>query len=81
MADQQILNEMPQEIKDMPQGAQNVFVTAFQSAQGDGMDHDAAMKVAWNTISHDYRKNDQGQWVYKAEESNQHKKAVTAAGN
>jgi cation transport regulator len=50
------MNEMPAEIKEMPEGAQNIFKAAFKSAQEDGMSQQGALDVAWNSVKRGYEK-------------------------
>jgi cation transport regulator len=76
------LDEFPSEVKEqLPEGARNIFLAAFNSASGDGLDEEAAMRVAWNTVRHDYEQGADGSWQRKSEENNIHGKAVTSGGN
>ena len=75
------LNNLPSEVKEMPEGAQNIFQAAFSSAQDDGMSEQAAMNVAWNSVKQYYIKGEDGQWRHKPDDSNITNKAVTSGGN
>ncbi|MDX2099382.1 MAG: ChaB family protein [Leptolyngbyaceae cyanobacterium bins.59] len=80
---EQSMMDVPSEVNEMPEGVRNVFMAAFKSSQDNGMDRDAALKVAWNTVNYDFEKNEQGQWVLagKAQDPGIHYKAVTSGGN
>ncbi len=80
MSDQQ-LDHLPSEVKELPEGAQNIFQAAFKSSQEDGLDEAAALQVAWNTVKHEYEQGGDGSWRRKPQETNIHNKAVTSGGN
>lgn len=75
------IDELPSEIKELPQGAQNIFLAAFNSSSHDGLDEEAALRVAWNTVNHDYEKGNDGSWQRRPEDTNNHGKAITLGGN
>lgn len=76
------LEEFSTEIReDLLEGAQQIFVTAFNAASDNGMSEEAAMQVAWNTVKHDYAKGNDGKWRIAKGESGIHGKAVTSGGN
>lgn len=60
------MEQLPAEAKDLPQGAQQIFVTAYNSASSDGMDDTAATEVAWNSVKNSYEKSADG-WQRKPE--------------
>lgn len=49
MAEVQIEN-LPSEVNDLPEGAQNIFKAAFNSSREDGLSEGAAINVAWNSV-------------------------------
>jgi cation transport regulator len=60
------LENLPTEVKEkLPQGAQQIFMAAFNSASSDGMSEDAAVKVAWNSVKNSYEEGENGQWQHK----------------
>lgn len=78
----QSFKDLPTEITEgVPEDAQHVFVAAFNSAESDGMDQEAATHVAWNTIKQSYQQDQSGQWQHKPEDSGIHNKSVTSGGN
>lgn len=61
-------DNLPQEVKDkMPQGAQQIFMTAANSAASDGLGSEQAQQVAWDTIRQAYDQDENGNWRHKAE--------------
>ncbi|MEB3355211.1 MAG: ChaB family protein [Synechococcales bacterium] len=57
------LDNLPQDIQgSMPEYAQRVFMTAYNSAESDGMSHEGATQVAWDTVKHEYVQDENGQW-------------------
>ena len=75
------LNELPAEVQGLPQGAQNIFLAAFNSAQADGMSENGALKVAWDTVNSSYERSQDGTWYPKPTDSNIHHKSVQSGGN
>ena len=62
------IQELPEEIKQrLPQGAQQIFIAAFNSASSDGISEDGAYQVAWNSIKSEYEEGKNGQWISKSE--------------
>ena len=56
------IDDLPSEITEkLPQGGQQVFMTAFNSASSDGLSDEAAQEVAWNTIKQSYEKGQDGE--------------------
>jgi cation transport regulator len=81
MSDKQ-LNDLPSEVKEkLPEHAQQIFQAAFNSASGDGMEEDAALRVAWNSVNQKYEQGDDGNWHRKPEDNNIHNKAIPSGGN
>lgn len=80
MADQQP-NQLPSEVQEMPQDAQNIFMAAYSSAHDDGMSEEAAMDVAWNSVTYNYAKGEDGIWQRKPQDNNIHYKAIPSGGN
>lgn len=76
------IDDLPSEVKEkLPQGAQQVFLAAFNSAQSDGLSEDAARNVAWNSVKQGYEEGSDGKWHHKADASNANYKAVPTGGN
>lgn len=76
------LDEFPADIRDsLSDGAQQVFMTAYNSAIDNGMDEESAMRVAWNTIEQSFEKGPNGKWDRRADEPGIHNKSVTSGGN
>jgi cation transport regulator len=76
------LDEFPAEIREnLTDGSQQVFVTAYNSAISDGMSEEGALRVAWNTIEHDFQKGEDGKWRRRADEPGIHNKSITTGGN
>jgi cation transport regulator len=79
MADIQV--DLPSEVKEqLPEGAQNIFMAAFKSAQEDGMSEEAARNVAWNSVKNSYEQGEDGKWQHKPDASNS-RSGVQNAGN
>lgn len=76
------IEELPQDIQDkLPQHAKQIFVTAFNAAQSDGMSEEGATNVAWNSVRNEYEQGKDGVWQRKSEDTAVHNKAVTSGGN
>lgn len=75
-------SDLPSEVQEqLPQGAQNIFRTAFNSAQEDGLSEEAARNVAWNSVKKEYEQGSDGKWQHKPDVSNITNKAVPSGGN
>ena len=75
------INEMPAEVNEMPEGAQNIFKAAFKSAQDDGMSQHGALEVALNSVNQTYQQGADGKWQLRPQVSNQTHKSVQSGGN
>ena len=76
------LNELPSEITEkLPEGAQQIFMAAFNSAQKDGLSEEGAAKVAWNSVKQGYEQTNDGSWQHKPDASNANFKSVPSGGN
>jgi cation transport regulator len=76
------LNDLPSEVTEkLPEGAQNIFLAAFNSAQENGMGEEAALSVAWNSVKNQYEQGEDGNWHVKPQPSNVTNKAVASGGN
>lgn len=75
------MNQMPAEVQDLPEGARNIFMAAFKSAQEDGMSQEGALDVAWNSVKRGYEKGADGKWQLIPQHSNQTNKSVQSGGN
>ncbi len=57
------IEDLPNDVKEkLPQGAQNIFFTAYNSASSDGMSDHAAQDVAWNSLRTSYEEGSDGKW-------------------
>jgi cation transport regulator ChaB len=55
--------ELPPEVTDkLMDGADQIFMAAFNSAQDDGLSREASMQVAWNSIKTNYDRSPDGSW-------------------
>lgn len=70
------INDLPKKVKDnLPKGAQNIFMKAFNNAwenykypadrQGHASREAVVNKVAWAAVKKKYKKNSKGEWVKK----------------
>jgi cation transport regulator len=76
------LEDLPSEVRDqLTDGAENIFLAAFNSAQSDGMSEEAAMNVAWNSVKDGYQKGEDGKWHRAPDVSNVTNKGIASAGN
>jgi len=76
------VDELPAEIKQqLPEHAQQIFVAAFNSAQSDGMDEEAAKHVAWNSVKQMYQQGQDGKWHLAVEDAGKHYKSTVSGAN
>jgi cation transport regulator len=76
------LESLPDELKnELQDGAQQIFVAAFNSAEADGMSEESARSVAWNTIKQAYEKGGDGKWHRKPDATNRTNKSTVSGGN
>lgn len=76
------LEDFPADIREnLLDGAQQVFLAAYNSATRDGMGEEAAMQVAWNTIRHDYEQGEDGKWRMRSGDVGVHNKPIVSGGN
>lgn len=77
------IEELPQDIKEqMPQGAQQIFVAAFNAANHDGMSEDGAREVAWNSVKSRYYQGSDGKWQLRTDDDFTHaRRPVVSGGN
>lgn len=62
------IEALPEDIKSaLPQPAQQVYMTAYNSASSDGMNAANAKDVAWNSVKNIFEQGEGGEWQYKAE--------------
>lgn len=74
-------SELPLEVKQLPEHAQQIFHSAFNSAKEDGMSEDAALSVGWNSLKDSYEQTSSGEWKLKPEDTNIHNKSIQSGGN
>ncbi len=76
------VSDLPSEVQEqLPQGAQQIFMAAFNSAQHDGMSEQGALNVAWNSVKRGYEPGPDGKWQLIPQVSNSQNKGVNAGGN
>ena len=63
MSDQQ-LNDLPQEVKELPENAQHIFLAAFNTVK-ENSGEESALKVAWDSVKEAYTKGNDGKWHRK----------------
>ena len=61
-------DNMPDTIKNIPEGAQKLFIAAFNATLDDGATEDEARQAGWGAVKNEYEKNADGDWVQKATE-------------
>ncbi|NJK49515.1 cation transport regulator ChaB [Candidatus Gracilibacteria bacterium] len=60
------LEQLPNDVKEkLPQGAQQIFMAAFNSASSDGLSEQGAIQVAWNSVKNSYEEGKDGKWQHK----------------
>ncbi|MGJ3244874.1 MAG: ChaB family protein [Elainellaceae cyanobacterium] len=62
------LENLPQDVKEkLPNEGQQIFMTAYNSAESNGMSSEKAAQIAWDTIKNDYEQGDDGTWHRRPE--------------
>ena len=62
------IQELPEDLKQrLPQGAQQIFMAAFNSASSDGISEDGARQIAWNSLKSQYHEGEDGKWQVNPE--------------
>ncbi|WP_013320726.1 ChaB family protein [Gloeothece verrucosa] len=68
------VEQIPNDVREkLPEGAQNIFRAAFNSASEDGLNEQEATQVAWNSIRVSYVQGEDGKWQPRPEEKTDHK--------
>jgi len=75
------LEDLPQEVKQLPNEAQQVFMAAYNSIEGGNGDSDTALNVAWTTVKRDYHQGEDGQWQRIPQDDNNVRGGVQSGGN
>lgn len=75
------LEELPEDVRQLPPAAQQVFMAAFNTFEENSGNSDEARSVAWNTVKNDYEQGEDGQWHWKVKSPLAHKKGVQGASN
>ena len=60
-------NDPPDVIKNLPSGAQKVWIIAFNTAFDEGNDEETCIKIAWGAVKRIWKKVD-GKWIRKQSE-------------
>jgi cation transport regulator len=62
------ISELPEQVKSkLPNEAQQIYMTAFNSATSDGMTENKAQEVAWSSVKNSYEQDESGNWHHKPE--------------
>ncbi len=76
------IDELPSQVREqLPEHAQQMFLAAFNSAQSDGMDENAAMQVGWSSLKSMYKQGQDGKWYQATDDTAVHNKAISSGGN
>jgi cation transport regulator len=61
------VTDLPESVREhLPEHAQEVYKSAFNSAEKQYSEEDTAHKVAWSAVENKYKKDeDSGNWVSK----------------
>lgn len=59
----QKLEDLPNDVKELPQHGQQLFMAAYNAVSENGMNEDNASQVAWNSVKNSYQKGQDGNWV------------------
>jgi cation transport regulator ChaB len=58
--------DLPPEVTDkLMDGAAQIFMTAFQNSQQDGLSREAALQVAWSSVKQGFERHGDGSWHRK----------------
>jgi len=60
---------VPDTVKNLPEGAQRIFVEVFNGADAAGKNEDEARMAAWGAVKNAYEQTAEGEWKRKASES------------
>jgi cation transport regulator len=62
------LTDLPDSVRDnLPKHAQEIYRSAFNSAEEQYDEESRAHRVAWSAVEQKYEKNEEGEWVEKEE--------------
>jgi cation transport regulator len=60
------LEELPTEVSEqLPEGAQQIFMAAFNTASADGLSEEEATQAAWESVKNNYEQGENGEWQLK----------------
>jgi phage I-like protein len=62
-------DNVPDTVKNLPEGAQRIFVDVFNSTYAEGQDEDAARQAAWGAVKNAYEQDAEGEWTQKASDA------------
>ena len=62
-------DNVPDTVKNLPEGAQRIFVDVFNSNYTESQDEDAARQAAWGAVKNAYEQDAGGDWVQKASDA------------
>lgn len=76
------VEELPGDLREkLMDGSQQIYMAAFNSAESDGMNGEAANKVAWNSVQQYYNKEEDGKWYRRPQVTNHHGSIFPLGGN
>lgn len=59
------IKDLPDQVRDnLPKHAQEIFMSAFNSA-AEEQSEQTAFKIAWSAVKQSYEKDDSGNWTKK----------------
>jgi cation transport regulator len=63
------MDNIPEQIKDLPKDAQEIWISAYNAANESGYDEESCHRIAWAAVKRKYEKGDDGEWHRKTEAS------------
>jgi len=61
-------DNVPEAVKSLPEGAQRLFVSVFNTTAGGGKGEEEARMAAWGAVKNQYEQSSDGEWTRKASE-------------
>jgi cation transport regulator ChaB len=61
------MSNPPSAVKNLPKGAQRIFITVFNSTYASGKDESKARQAAWGAVKNKYKRTSSGKWVRASE--------------
>ncbi len=70
----------PSKIADLPSHAQDIWISAYNSANEQGNSEESCNKIAWNAVKQEYEQDADGKW-HKKSSNAQRGELIALAGN